>query len=101
MKNDTVSTEAGRQYAAAHDAQYTTKDLHEALGLYRDVMAAHPDTQEAEYSWTQIHNIVKSVVPKQELLDAQVKLTFAHLKDEGPTDIEPAPVKPAASKLTS
>ena len=96
MRNDTGLTEAGQQYAAAHAAHYTTKNLHKALELYRDIMAAHPNTQEAEYSRTQIHNIVKSVVPEQELMDAQIELTLAHLGHEGPLDVEPAPVTPPA-----
>ena len=42
MKNDTGLTEASRQYAAAHAAHYETKDLREALELYRGILAAHP-----------------------------------------------------------
>lgn len=34
------------------------------------IAAAYPKTQEAEFSRAQIQNIVKAVVPKQELLDA-------------------------------
>jgi hypothetical protein len=79
MRNDTGLTAVGQQYAAAHAAHYTTKNLHEALELYRGIMAAHPNTQESEYSRTQIQNIAKDVVPKQELLDAQVELALAHL----------------------
>jgi len=101
MKNNTAPTEAGQQYAAAHEAHYTTKDLHEALGLYKGVMAAHPNSQEAEYSRTQIQNIVKSVVPEQELLDAEVELTLANLKHKGSPDVEPAQVTPLASELPS
>lgn len=73
------TTMASRAYDKAHDAHYATKDLHQALGLYKGVMAAHPDTQEAEYSRTQMHNIVKSVVSKEDLLLAQVDLALAHL----------------------
>lgn len=53
-------TEAGKQYAAAHAAHYTTKNLHKALELYRGVVAAHPNTQDAVYSHAQIQNIVKA-----------------------------------------
>ena len=80
MRDETTVAEAGQQYAAAHAAHYTTKDLQDALGLYQDVMVAHPDTPEAEYSRSQIQNIAHSVVPKQELLDAQVELALAHLE---------------------
>jgi len=78
-------TEAGRQYAVAYALQYATKDLHEAFTLYRCVMAAYPDTPEADYSRMQIMNIATSVVPKQELLDAQVALTLAHFEHEKAT----------------
>jgi hypothetical protein len=83
MSNDTAPTEAGRRYAAAHAAHYAQKDLHGALGLYRDVMAAYPNTREAEYSRTQMLNIANAVVPKKELLAAQVELTLARLEREG------------------
>ena len=48
MRNDTGLTEAGQHYAAAYAAHYTTKDLHEAIELYKGVMAAYPNTQEAK-----------------------------------------------------
>ena len=79
MSDHIATTEAGRRYAAAHEEHYATKDLHEALELYMGVMAAHPNTKEAEYSRTQMHNIVKSVVPKEDLLIAQVELALARL----------------------
>ena len=82
MKKAEVLTEAGRQYAVAYAAQFTKKDLREALDLHRGVMAAHPDTPEAGYSRTQILNIAQSVVPKQELLDAQAVLALAHFEHE-------------------
>ena len=80
MRNDTGPTEAGQQYAAAHAAHYTTKNLREALDLYKGIIAAHPDTREAGYSRSQIQNIVNAVVPEQELFDAQVDLALAHLE---------------------
>jgi len=80
MRNETEQlTEAGKQCAEAYAAHYTTKDLHEALELYKGIMAEHPNTKEAEYSRTQIQNIVQSVVPKQRLLDAQVELALTCL----------------------
>jgi hypothetical protein len=72
-------TDAGRHYATAYDAHYLTRDLHQALDLYRDVMAMHPNTQEAKYARAQIHRIVNRVVPRQVLLDAQVELALVHL----------------------
>ncbi len=101
MSDHMATTEAGRRYAAAHKAHYATKDLHEALELYRDVMAAHPNTQEAEYSRTQMHNIVKSVVPKEDLLAAQVELTLARLEREERSNLEPAALTLPASGLPS
>jgi len=99
MRNDTGFTEAGQQYAAAYAAHYKTKDLHEALELYKGVMAAHPNTREAEYSRSQIQNIVNAVVPKQELFDAQVDLALAHFEHGDQPDVRPAPVTPLASEL--
>ena len=78
MKNDNGLTEASQKYAAAYAAQYETKDLREALELYRGIVAAHPDTQEAGYSRSQIQNIIKEVVPEQELFEAQVGMAIAH-----------------------
>lgn len=79
MTDERTLPEAGQQYATAHDAHYRAKDLHEAVELYRGVMVAHPNTPEAAYSRTQIQNIAHSVVPQQELLDAQIELTLACL----------------------
>jgi hypothetical protein len=90
---------ASRAYDKAHTAHYATKDLHDALGLYRGVLADHPDTQEAEYSRTQMHNIVKRVVPKEDLLTAQVELALARLEHERSHDNEQIPLTPLASEL--
>ncbi len=80
MINQSERTEANRQYSAAYAAHYTEHDLPSALRLYRQVIALHPGDPEAEYSRAQIQNIVNEVVPKQELLDAQVKLAMAHFE---------------------
>jgi hypothetical protein len=82
MKNERIPTEAGEQYAAAHAAHYTEKNLHRALELYKGIVTAHPDAPEAGYSHSQIKNIVNTVVPKQDLLDAQVELALARTRDE-------------------
>jgi len=76
MRNHTTFTEAGKQYAEAYAAHYTKKNMLDALKLYKNVIDAYPDTKEAEYSRTQIQNIVQNVVPKQKLLDAQVELAI-------------------------
>ena len=95
MKKTAKKTEAGQQYAAAHEAHYEAKDLGEALKLYRDVMNAHSEAQEAEYSRSQIQNIVSSVVPKEELFDAQVELALAHVTHGTASSTAPTPVAPS------
>ena len=78
MKNKTQAlTKAGQDYAAAYTAHYETKNLKEAFELYRSVIAAYPESQEAVYSQKQIENIVAALVPKQELFDAQVNMALA------------------------
>ena len=101
MLNDTELTEAGREYAAAYAAHYKGRDLPVALQLYKKVMASHPSTQEAGYSRTQVQNIVNAVVPKQELLDAQIELALAHLDHDGPPDARRIPVRQLASELST
>ena len=97
MKMDAKNGKAALHYADAHAAHYKTKDLHEALNLYTSVMSDHPDTPEAEYSRTQIQNIAKSVVPKQELVDAQREMILEHLELEAPAFVGPASDAPDAS----
>lgn len=80
MRNKTEHTEANRQYAAAYAAHYTEHDLPAAMRLYKQIMASHPSDPEAEYSRVQIQNIVNAVVPKQELLDAQMDLARSHFE---------------------
>jgi hypothetical protein len=99
MKKATELTEAGRQYAAAYAAHYTGRDLPVALQLYMKVMASHPDTREAGYSRQQVQNIITTVVPKKELLDAQIKLALAHFEHEGLPDATRIPVRQLASEL--
>lgn len=101
MSIDVATTEAGQRYASAYAAHYKTKDLSVALELYTAVTTSYPDTQEAEYARSQIQNIVKSVVPKQILLDAHVELIRAHFELEPPSDIEPGTDTPLEPELTS
>ncbi len=77
---------------AIDPAHYTGLDLREALRLYRKPMAAHPDAQEAGYSRMQVQNLVNGVVPKQELLDAQMELALAQLEHEEPLNSRRIPV---------
>ena len=74
------TTMASRAYDKAHAAHYATKDLRNALGLYEGVLADYPDKQEADYSRSQMQNIVNGVVPKDDLLAAQVELALARLE---------------------
>jgi len=83
MENKTILTKAGKQYAKAYEAHYTEKDLHKAFVLYRGVIAEHPDDQEAEYSRSQVQNIVNAVVPKQEISDALGELALTHFEQKG------------------
>ena len=78
MQQDTTPA-VGERYAVAYKTQYGAKDMQVALDLYKAIIAEHPDTQEAGYSRSQIGNIVKAVVPKQELIDAQLALVSACL----------------------
>jgi hypothetical protein len=101
MINETELPEAGRQYAAAYAAQYKGRDLLAALQRYIKLMASHPDAKEAAYSRMQVQNIINTVVPKQELLDAQIGLAVAHLEHESPPGARRIPVRPVASVLAT
>ena len=90
MIDNTRLTEAGQQYATAYDAHYKTKDVYKAFKLYERIIAAHPDTQEAGYSRSQVQNIVNTVVPKQEVMDALAKLALNHFKQDVPPDVQAA-----------
>ncbi len=80
MRNEeAASTPAGDDYAVAYSAHYKAKDLNEALTLYQGVIGAHPDSPEAGFSRSQVGNIARAVVPKEELLDAQVGMVLAQL----------------------
>ncbi len=83
MKNEIEFTEAGREYAAAYAAHYTERDLPGALRMYVNLIASHPDEQEATFSRAQVQNIVNTVVPKQELFEVQVNLAAAHFVHDG------------------
>ena len=79
MSNETATTEAGPQYEAAHEMHYTAKNLREALGLYKGILAMHPDSKEAGYARSQIQNIVHSLVPKEVLTDTQAELALSYI----------------------
>ena len=50
------------------------------IELNEDAVKRDLDDPEAEYSRVQIQNIVNAVVPKQELLDAQMELALNHFE---------------------
>lgn len=79
MSDDGALAKAGRDDAAAYAAHDSDRDLVTALQLYKKIMDARASAREANYSRTQIQDIVNGVVPGRELLDAQMELAFAHL----------------------
>lgn len=81
---------ADQNYTKAHNMHYKTKDLPEAFKLYRGIITDYPETKEAGYSLSQVQNIVKAVVPKQEVMDAFVGLTLAHFQQDVPADVKSA-----------
>ena len=85
----TYCKEVGNDYSAAYDAHYKTKNMHEALILYRQIISAHPGTQEAAYSRAQVQNIVNTVVAKQKIEDTMVALALTYFEQQGQTDVNP------------
>ena len=77
------------------------RDLPSGMRLDKQVMASHPGAKEADYARMQVQNIVNAVVPKQELLDAQIELARAHLEHDGPPDAGRVSVGPLASALST
>ena len=92
--------EAARDYAAAYAAHHSRRDLAGALHLYTRLIDSHGSTPESGYSISQVQNIVKSVVPAQELLDAQIGLALARLEQLIPLDHGPIPVAPPTPEST-
>jgi len=81
MKNNTRLSEARRLYAAAYAVHYTTTNLREALELYKGIIAAYPGTPEAEHSRSQIRNIVRTMVSKQGLFDADADWVLTRVEN--------------------
>jgi hypothetical protein len=92
MRESRLSAEAEQQYASAYDAHYTTKDIHKAFALYEHIIAAHPGTQEARYSRSQVQNIVKAVVPEKKIMDSLLELARIHIEPNVPSDAGPSSV---------
>ena len=64
---------------------YSQRDLLGALAAYDEVIEQHPTSPEADYSRSQMHNIVRSVIPAPTLLASQVGLARRHLQQVGET----------------
>ncbi len=96
MKHVCDSTEAARQYAAAYATHYSDRRLPAALRMYQNVLTSFPDTPEAGYARMQIQNIINSVVPKQELQDAQLQLLLARLQLDRPSEADTCMVRQPA-----
>jgi len=93
MRESSLSMEAGQQYASAYEAHYKTKEFQKAFALYEHIIAAHPNTQEAGYSRSQVLNIVNAVVPKKTVMVSLMELARIHFdQDVLPLDDESAPV---------
>ena len=80
MTSESETTEANRRYAAAYAEHYTNHDLRSAMHLYVQVIELHPGDPEAGYARAQVQNIVQTIVPRQELLDAHIKLCEANFE---------------------
>jgi hypothetical protein len=98
MRTETEPTESSRQYAAAYAAHYTERDLPLALQLYEKLMASHPSAQEAGYARMQVQNIVNAVVPKPDLLEAQIQLARVHFEHDGFLDAGRRPGTPLSEE---
>ena len=91
MSKDKERSEPARAYADAYTSHYSERDYPAALRSYEQVIALHPSAPEAEYSRSQIRNIVKNVVPAKELLAAQLELVLHYLQsnDDSPAAVSP------------
>ena len=78
-----IGTESARRYARAYALHYAERNLLGALTAYDGVIAQHPTSPEADYSRSQMHNIVRSVVPASTLLASHVELARRHLQQVG------------------
>ncbi|MFN3194127.1 MAG: hypothetical protein ACE361_26700 [Aureliella sp.] len=69
-----IPAEPSKLYAVAYEAHYTEQDFREALNKYVVLIDLYSNSVEAEYARTQIQNMVKTVVPTDELLSSLVQL---------------------------
>lgn len=66
-------------YYSAHELHYKDHKLKEALEIYQRIRKEHPGTNSASDAKTQIHNIIRKVVPENDLIDSLVKMSVAHM----------------------
>ena len=75
-----LSSASARRYAAAYATHYSQGDFLGALQAYDQIIELYPNAPEAEYSRSQMRNIVNLVVPARELLASQLELVRQHLQ---------------------
>ncbi len=100
MEKATILTEAGRYYAEAYEKHYANKDLYAALEMYKKVTAEYPDSKEAEHSRSQILNIIRDVVPKDVLHDAQLDMALNYAKPTSGSNTRLVEKEPQVSPKT-
>lgn len=91
MNENEERAAATQCYANAHATHYMKHDYAAALRSYDQLMALHPSAPEAEYARTQIRNILKSVVPADEVLAAELELVLRYLRKEADPAEESSP----------
>ena len=89
MKKETVRSTSGQHYAEAYEKHYGTKDSYAALLAYKGIVADNPDSKEADYSRSQIQNIMRDVVPKEALYEAQLNLALKYAEPNDMSEKQP------------
>jgi len=77
MTNGTEENNSVQQYALAYGLHYESENLKQAFEQYKHILLEFPDTPEAGYARSQIQHIVNAMVPREEILESQMKLATA------------------------
>jgi hypothetical protein len=77
MGNETEENNSVQQYALAYGLHYESENLKEAFEQYRHILLEFPDSREAGYARSQIQHIVNATVPREKILESQMKLATA------------------------
>lgn len=77
MTNETEEKNSVQQYALAYGLHYETENLKQAFEQYKHILQEFPDTREAGYARSQIQHIVNATVPREKILESQMKLATA------------------------